>query len=445
MNNGFPTPGTRHNPAEASQSHPALNTGDEMTLTPTTMAHGGEAIAHAPDGRVVFVTGAIPGDTARVQLTKVKKNWARGEALSLEQPSPDRVDPVCPAAAAGAGCCDYSHITPAAQERLKREILVGQLDKFARPSGVLTGFDLAIDLEQDTLAPLTGWRTRVRLGVGEDGRAGMRRARSHEVIAGVRCAQVNQEALDGIVGPDARSFTPGAELVVVVDSRGKRHVVETQRAQRGKRIEHIETRIEGDEAVTEAVPAPAGSGMNESVFRFPVTAFWQAHTTAPAAYCRYIADWAEDTYARPVGWDLYGGVGLFVPRISEALGSRAHVVSVDYSAAATRDPQPALDRYDVEIRNQKVEASIDGLPEPGLVVLDPPRTGAGTDVVRAVAARRPQRVIHIGCDPATFARDLSAWGESGYVVERMALIDAFPNTHHFEVLTSLVPAPSTTR
>lgn len=422
---------------------PVMKPGEELTLTPTTMAHGGEAIAHAPDGRVVFITGAIPGDTAVVKLTKVKHNWARGQATSIKQASPDRVDPVCPAAAAGAGCCDYSHITPAAQERLKREILVGQLDKFARPSGVLNGFDLAIDLEQDTLAPLTGWRTRVRLGIGEDGRAGMRQARSHEVVAGKRCTQVNQEALDGIVGQDARLFTPGAELIVVMDSRGKRHVVETQRAQRGKRIEHIETRIEGDEAVTEAVPAPVSAGVEEAVFRFPPTAFWQAHTTAPATYCRYIADWAEDTYARPVGWDLYGGVGLFVPFISDVLGSGAHVVSVDYSAAATRDPQPALDRVDVEVRNQKVEESIDSLPEPGLVVLDPPRTGAGTEVVRAVAARTPQRVIHIGCDPATFARDLAAWGEAGYVIERMALVDAFPNTHHFEVLTSLVPAVPT--
>lgn len=180
MDDGISTPDASTNSVSKAEPE-VLRVGDELTLTPTTMAHGGEAIAHAPDGRVVFVTGAIPGDTARVTLTKVKKNWARGETTSIEQASPDRVDPACPPAEAGAGCCDYSHITQAAQERLKREILVGQLDKFARPSGVLTGFDLAIDLEQDTLAPQTGWRTRVRLGVGEDGRAGMRRARSHDV------------------------------------------------------------------------------------------------------------------------------------------------------------------------------------------------------------------------------------------------------------------------
>ena len=431
-------------PSMSSASAPGapsnLNVGDELTLTPTAMAHGGEAIAQAPDGRVVFVAGAIPGDTARVTLTRVKKNWARGTATSIEAPSTDRVDPMCPAAKAGAGCCDYSHIAPAAQQRFKREILVGQLDKFAKSSGVLTGFDLASDLEQEALAPQTGWRTRVRLGVGPDGRAGMRKAKSHDVIAGIRCTQVGDEVQDGIVGEDARTFTPGAELVVVMDSRGQRHVVETQRAQRGKRIERIQTHIEGEENVTQVVPAPVGNGLGESVFTFPPTAFWQAHTSAPATYCGYIAKWAQDTYARPIGWDLYGGVGLFVPQISEALGTGAQVVSVDYSAAATRSKQPVLEHFDVEVRNQKVEASIDALPDPGLVVLDPPRTGAGEEVVKAVAAREPQRVIHIGCDPATFARDLFAWGEAGYVVEHMALIDAFPNTHHFEVLTSLIPA-----
>ena len=80
------------------------------------------------------------------------------------------------------------------------------------------------------------------------------------------------------------------------------------------------------------------------------------------------------------------------------------------------------------------------LPAPGLVVLDPPRSGAGADAVRAIAGARPERIIHVGCDPATFARDLSYFGEQGYVVKRMKLIDAFPNTHHFEVLAVLEPA-----
>lgn len=414
--------------------------GDTVRLRPHAMAHGGEAIAHGPDGRVVFIGGAVPGDVVDVRLDKVKKRWARGEAVDLIEPSPDRVDPTCPAAAKGAGCCDYSHIAFDAQARFQREVLVGQLEHFAHPSGVLDGFDLAIDLDEERLEPRTGWRTRVRLGVGEDGRAGTRRARSHELVTDAVCSQVMPEALDGVVGAGARTFTPGAELVVAVDSRGQRHIVETTKAQRGKRIEHIDTLIEGNAEVTEIVLGNGGNNGNENVFRFPATAFWQAHVAAPEVYCSYIADWSADTYEVNVGWDLYGGVGLFVPSISDAMGREATIYSVDYSPSATKAPQEALAGIDVEVRNQKVEEAVSDMPQPGLVVLDPPRTGAGETVVRAVAERTPQRVVHIGCDPATFARDLAAWGECGYQVERMALIGAFPNTHHFETLTSLVPA-----
>ena len=88
---------------------------------------------------------------------------------------------------------------------------------------------------------------------------------------------------------------------------------------------------------------------------------------------------------------------------------------------------------------ERVERGVDKLEAPGLVVLDPPRTGAGAQVVAAIAAKAPERVIHIGCDPATFARDVAAWREGGYEVKRLGLIDAFPNTHHFETIAVLEP------
>lgn len=411
-----------------------------LTLQPHGMAHGGEAIAHAPDGRVVFIGGAVPGDTVSVTLNRVKKRWARGNVVEVIEPSADRVDHACPAAAVGAGCCDYSHIALAAQQRFKREVLIGQLTHHAQTSGVLDGFDLAIDLEEETLKPTLGWRTRTRLGVGPDGCAGVRKARSNDIVADVACTQVLPGALDGVVGPGARTFTPGVELVVVMDSHGQRHVVETAKAQRGRRVEWVETVIEGDLAVAEVVPVESGGHVEDFEFVFPPTAFWQAHCAAPAAYSRYITDWAADDYERPIGWDLYGGVGLFVPSISKAMGGRASIHSVDYSDAANREAQTCLADLDVDMRNQKVEAGLGHLADPGLVVLDPPRTGAGSEVVHDIAQRDPQRVIHVGCDPATFARDLAAWGNSGYVVERMALVDAFPMTHHFEVLCSLVRA-----
>ena len=140
-------------------------------------------------------------------------------------------------------------------------------------------------------------------------------------------------------------------------------------------------------------------------FSFPATAFWQAHSQAPAAYTELIVEWlGERDYQEHTAWDLYGGVGLFVPVLAHAV--QGNVISVDYSPAATAGEQAGLADCDVEVKSAKVEQVAAQLPKPGAVVLDPPRTGAGEDVIRSVAAAAPQAVVHVGCDPATFARDL---------------------------------------
>ncbi|WP_342319870.1 class I SAM-dependent RNA methyltransferase [Corynebacterium mayonis] len=395
----------------------------------TAMAHGGEGLGRAPDGRVVFIADTVVGDVVEAEVTRAKKRWARASLTRITVPSPLRQPVSCPAAAAGAGCCDYSHIRPEAQLGLKADVLRGQLGALANRSGVLDSFDPAADLAVKELDPVRGWRTRVRLGVDGSGRAGLRRARCTEVLPGVHCSQVVEGIFDGIVGAHARRFTPGAEVVVVLDSNSERHVVETTRAQRGRRVERIDTVVEGRGSVVQRV------GVYE--FVFPATAFWQAHCAAPEHYTAVVEKWGATNDSRRVGWDLYGGVGVFVPAISQATGG-GHVDSVDYSPTAAT-PQPSLDGFDVRRHNQKVEVGFDNFADPALVVLDPPRSGAGKEVIGKTAHRRPNKVVHVGCDPATFSRDLSFWGEHSYAVKAMELIDAFPGTHHFETIALLEP------
>lgn len=111
---------------------------------------------------------------------------------------------------------------------------------------------------------------------------------------------------------------------------------------------------------------------------------------------------------------------------------------MDYSPSAS-GTQQGLDGIDVEFRTAKVEQVADQLPQPTTVVLDPPRTGAGSAVITAVASAGPRKVLHVGCDPATFARDVAYWQEHGYRLQRLAMVNAFPGTHHFETLALLVP------
>ena len=402
-----------------------MSRGDSLEVTIDRMAHGGEGIGQAPDGRVVFVPRAFPGDVVKATAGRVKKSFIKAELESVLSPGALRVPSSCPAAAQGAGCCDFAELDPAAETGIKAEILSEQL----RRTGVVTGEEL--NIEQHTLEPVRGWRTRVRWGVDKQGRAGTRQRRSNELVTGAACTQLAPGLAEGLVGEGARRFTPGAEVIAVLDGEGNRHVVETRKAPRGRRVETIREVVEGSGKVHEHVDG--------RTFSFPATAFWQAHSHAPAAYTDLIAEWLGGReYQEHTAWDLYGGVGLFVPVLAHAVQGK--VISVDYSPAATAGEQAALADCDVEVKSAKVEQVAAQLPKPGAVVLDPPRTGAGEDVIRSVAAAAPQAVVHVGCDPATFARDLGYWNQHGYGIEKMALINAFPGTHHFETIALITPA-----
>ncbi|MGV3283635.1 class I SAM-dependent RNA methyltransferase, partial [Corynebacterium sp. 11254D000AR] len=278
--------------------------------------------------------------------------------------------------------------------------------------------------------PHRGWRTRVRLGVDSRGRAGTRKRASNDLVTDVACTQLAPGLVDGIVGPGARTFTPGAEVIAVLDSTGARHVIETRKGPRGKRVEKIEQVVEGTAGVVEEVDGHR--------FEFPATAFWQAHRGAPEAYTGLVAELLGTGHGP--AWDLYGGVGLFVPTLSAATGG-AETYSVDLSPAARPDQQPGLAEYAVRVKSARVDKVIGQLPPADAVVLDPPRVGAGAEVVARIAEATPNRVVHIGCDPAALSRDLSAWVEAGYGIDRMVVVNAFPGTHHFETLVLLTPRP----
>lgn len=400
-------------------------TGQQLELTVTRMAHGGEGIA-LHDGRVIFIRGAYPGDTVTAEISEVKKNFARAVLSDVREPSALRGQQRCPAAAQGAGCCDFGDLDPAEESGVKVGILKDQLTRIAKLPE-LPEIDIL------DLAPDRGWRTRMRLGVDAQGRAGVRAIKSNDLITEVACTQATPGLLDGIVGAGARSFTPGAEVIVVGDSSDERHVVESRRAPRGRRTEQVTAVVEGS--------GEASQDADGHRFVIPATAFWQAHRSAPGAYTALVRNWlAEESLGEvqaPVAWDLYGGAGLFVPALADSLGENARVHSVELSDQAARGGQEALRDYDVTFHNARVEQVVSQLPKPQVVLLDPPRTGAGAKVVESLAAAEPELVVHIGCDPATFARDIAAWRGHGYHITRLTMFNAFPGTHHFEVVSLL--------
>lgn len=384
-----------------------------LTLTAGAPANGGSCVARGDDGRVVFVRYALPGETVRARVVDQRGSYWHAVAVDILEPASERIESLCPIAGVdGAGCCDMAFADPAALRTIKGEVVANQLQRLGQ-------FDWTGEAEPVGPGGATGWRNRVRLEVGADGRPGFHRYHSDELVTDLRCAQLPAGMLDDIPVDGARV---GDQLHVVVDDDGIRHVV----ASGGERRPRV---LEGEYAAVQRV--------GDRHWALPVTAFWQAHREAARVYSALVTDWAA-IESGMTGWDLYGGAGLFAAALADGVGPSGQVISVDTSRAGARAGRAALaDLPQVRFVTDSVRKALSGLPRGDVAVLDPPRAGAGREIVEQVAAAGVPRVIHIGCEAASFARDIGLYTRNGYTVERLRVFDAFPLTHHVECVALL--------
>jgi tRNA/tmRNA/rRNA uracil-C5-methylase (TrmA/RlmC/RlmD family) len=371
------------------------------------VAHGGVCVAHTPDGRVVFVRHALPGEQVRVSVTEERSSYLRADAVEVLRASPARVEPPCPYAGPGrCGGCDWQHASLAEQRRLKAAVVREQLQRLA-------GLDVDVVVEsvpgdRDGL----GWRTRLRLAVGADGRAGLHRYRSHEIepIADCLIAVPGADVAE-VVG---RSWPAGAEVNVDVSATGERAL-------------SIGT---PDRTVTERA---AGRE-----WQVPVGGFWQVHPGAAEALVAAVTDMLAPRPDERL-LDLYAGVGLFAGALA---GSTHSAVAVEADPRAARAAMKNLADAPVTVVRSRADRWLtrehDGTPF-GLVVLDPPRKGAGRDVVAAVTALRPRAIAYVACEPSALARDLATFAGLGYRLARLRAFDLFPMTAHVECVALVEP------
>ncbi|WP_280441478.1 class I SAM-dependent RNA methyltransferase [Nocardia brasiliensis] len=170
------------------------------------------------------------------------------------------------------------------------------------------------------------------------------------------------------------------------------------------------------------------------------TGFWQAHHGAAQCYSDLVAEWSG-LLPGGLAWDLYSGSGVFAARLADQTGLTGAVFAVESARPAVAAGKAALrDLTWLEQHAQRVErwvADRIDAAAPDVVVLDPPRAGAGKEVIRALTTTAPTRIIHIGCDPASFARDLGLYQAAGYRLADLRAFDAFPGTHHVECVALL--------
>ena len=389
--------------------------GTSLTVSVGRVAHGGHCVARH-EGRVVFVRHTLPGETVRAVVTDGAEgsSFWRADAVEVLTPSPDRVPPPCPWSGPGrCGGCDWQHVSVPAQRALKAEVVREQLSHLAHLDVVVEVEPVPGDIEG------LGWRTRVTWAVADDGAAGLRRHRSHEVVPVDSC-RIAHPLVDE-AGVTRRTW-PGAGSVEVSASvaTGERLVLPDGR---------------GDGVLTEVVDGRA--------FRVTGGGFWQVHPGAAATLLAAVMEGLQPQLG-DTALDLYGGVGLFAARLAEAVGPTGRVTLVESDRVAVADARHNLAGLAaVRVERGRVDHVLRRLRtgRADLVVLDPPRSGAGRAVVDLVARQvRPRRVAYVACDPAALARDLTWFAERGYRLTGLRAFDIFPMTHHVECVALLEPA-----
>jgi tRNA/tmRNA/rRNA uracil-C5-methylase (TrmA/RlmC/RlmD family) len=429
----------------------SLATGDVVELVVGEAVHGGWCVGRTDTGPVLFVRHALPGERVRAVITQSTSRFARADAVEILAAAPGRVAAPCPyARPGGCGGCDWQHASLPVQREIKAQVISQQLSRIA-------GLDrTSIDVTVEPLEPDAGglgWRTRVRFAVGSDGRAGLYRHRSHEIVPIGDCLIAHPLVTEAAV---TRRDWPGARWVDVAVAPG-RHAL-------GPGIDPVIAGRSQDQPGERAImvsghrgPAPRylthrAAGRD---WRVNAAGFWQVHPGAADA----LAD-AVLTALRPeageTALDLFCGAGLFAGVLAAAVGPDGQVIAVEQDAAAAADarhnlrslPWTRVHRGDATEVLRRC-----GLGGASVAVLDPPRAGADRALIETLCGdpsggssesptRRGtslRRIGYVSCDPATLARDIAVFGRHGWRLDGLRAFDAFPMTHHVECLAVLVP------
>ena len=384
------------------------------------LVYGGDGLARL-DGRVVFAPFVLPGERIRVRPEQEKPGLIHAKTLAVVEASAERVAAPCPVFGRCGGC-HYQHAGYQYQVEAKRQILAEALRRVGK---------MAAPAEIAVLAGEPwGYRNRVQLQVS-GGKLGFREGRSHKMCAVGQCPiaspKINQamEILRGMLR-DRRWPRMVRSLELFTDETSVQlNVIETDRPVAKRFFEWCAENIPG---------LVEGALDYQGRFRVSRGSFFQVNRFLLEGLVEAAVAGAEGDSA----FDLYAGVGLFAPALARKF---RQVTAVESGAGAVRDFEFNAERAgcgNVRAEMRMVEEFLQEREQPAdFVLLDPPRAGLGKVVVQRLAELEPRQVAMVACDPATLARDLAGMLAAGYGVERITMIDLFPQTYHLEAVVLL--------
>ena len=386
-----------------------LNIGDIITLDIGVIAHGGHFIARH-NNQVIFVRHAISDEIANVKITSINSKLAFGDAIEILKPSKDRVKPPCKhSKPGGCGGCDFQHISIENQKNLKKIIIKDQFKRITK-----------IDINPDIISsePSTGlhWRTRLDLAISNNGKLGFYAHKSNKVVEIDECLiavkQINKSEVFN------KYWNNTDRLNISVSSDKELNITQSGKI------------ILGSGKLKEIV--------GENNYIVSPNSFWQSHINAPYLLLQKVIQYAGIKLGDTV-CDLYGGVGLFTASISKLIGDTGKIHLIERDNYCIQDAKKMFqDNKNILIHHGKVEQKLGKIKSIDVIILDPPRNGAGKQVIHQIIDKRPKSIVYVSCEPSSLARDTKILLENDYTLNHLVGLDLFPMTHHVECVASFI-------
>ena len=372
-----------------------------MRLKIEKLIYGGAGLARTDQG-VVFVPRTAPGDVVEAELVEKKKDYATGRLIEILEPSPDRQEPYCPNYAT-AGCCHWQHIRYDSQVAYKEAIL---RETFRR----IGHFDWNGAIERLT-GPDRNYRLRASFHVTKS-HLGFIRENTNVIVPIRGCASLVPELNDfiGTVDPG-----PASEV----------HIISAPE-------------IAASFVLNDGVIQRSGRAtVHVNNFQYRVTAdtFFQANRFLLGPMINEVLGQSGASPGNAL--DLYAGVGFFSIPLARVA---KEVIAIESSRTAVRLAQENA-RINQTWQLRSVEGQVgatlrDAALQPNVVILDPPRAGCSVETANQIAGLKPDRIVYVSCNPATFAREAAVFIREGYELRCVTLVDQFPNTYHIELIAS---------
>lgn len=434
----------------------------DFTVRIERMAYGPAGIGRLPDGKTIFVDSTVPGDTARVQIIEDKSRFARGRLVSLEEPSPHRVREHAPQETL-CGTAPWQIMEYSAQLEAKRANVIGALTHGA-------GMDKAA--AEELVAPVEAgkqqwnYRNKLELGAGTDSHGrfivGFHREQSPQLVAvessalahkaiertpkalrgAIRYAQGSRDLQIYRIGVRHSAITGDLEVALwtppgafprstfakTIGEACKATGVIRVMADPGKA-----RKIKGVEVLS------GYSTWHEKLagfdFHTQAPSFFQVNTAQAERLVALVREGLGNLEGALVA-DLFAGGGTFGIPLAAA---GADVIAVEAAGSSVRDLRANAERNGVQLEVLGGDAARE-LAELGsldALVVDPPRSGLGKDLVELIAGAAPRTLAYVSCDPATWARDIALLQAEGYRLKQATPVDMFPQTYHVEIVSIL--------